>query len=272
MMHSRFVFAVVVSCLVSCMILGFPTSALAKEHKYDHNITLTDADNNLCFKMQFDEIILSTFVSDQSSAYIVNATSGDLENVKGNCFQFTEIGKTGNYSLTADVSFDLVIKDDSLSFAFHFLQNATYSSNNTNTHSIFGDNSSALHEIDVVLTHATKQYTVNFEDMLDFDFAMDYNTSYLCNYNFTYSSNHSSPITKKSNSSLAIKNIRLQPFILPKQDAYSPTNDDSYCPVDDSEIKTIGLIVGGTLTGIALLGIVLFTISTFRDKGYERIH
>lgn len=147
-----------------------------------------------------------------------------------------------------------------------FTQNATYDDKHKK---LAGDRSASLTALNITTTDGTNTETVAYAPKAK-EFHMAYNQSFDCHYNFSFTKNE----TKKV-SHVSIKNLRIQPFIPAAQKDFSPaSSSNSACPANASKsTKTIGLIVGGVLTGLALFGIIGFAISRCRSdrSGYEAI-
>eukprot|EP01147_Barroeca_monosierra_P003636 gene3636-6215_t len=205
---------------------------------------------------EYGDVLISDKTGVQYDDVSKNFTGDNSTDPVGNCFIFTpESG--GNQTLTATIGTSFRIKSKQVQLNITFLQNATYSSDKT---VIYGDQSSALQEIRVAEIDSQSQEEVqaSFKHFGDFDMAMDYQTSYKCKYNFTYSTNDT---VNGMRMNISIYNVHVQPFLPKGQNKFSDS------------VKRIGLIVGGALTGLAFLGIIIFSIAACRrTSGYTTLN
>ena len=103
---------------------------------YNHKLSVSN-ETGICLLLDFDKVFAA--FGDQ----VVNATGARDQNVTGVCYDWTSVPGSSNFSLSANVQTTYVVDDVSITLAFTFLQNATYTSKDESS-LVYGDQSSAL--------------------------------------------------------------------------------------------------------------------------------
>jgi hypothetical protein len=231
---------------------------------FKHNATLNTIEGNPCFKLSYDAI----YYSDGLTPSVYNASIANPSDTVGNCSQLVPIKET-THSYTAYMTFSLLINTtQTLNVTLTFAQNATYSASGAQ---LTGDKTASLTGIVVNSTAGPDVQNASFTFAPSaLVWNMAYNSSFLCSYNFTYT-NGSASVPAKVAPSISIINLQVQPFMPPAAKDFDAPGNSASCPGSSGSksTKIIGLIVGGVLTGLALIGIVGFAISRCRTDRAE---
>eukprot|EP00049_Salpingoeca_infusionum_P016053 m.321554 g.321554 ORF g.321554 m.321554 type:complete len:269 (-) comp16000_c0_seq1:250-1056(-) len=254
--------------VVAALVLVSPTmsASVGADSNY-HNISINfNGTNDPCFMVSFKDLIFT-----DGSGMTINASEPGLTGTTSGSCDFLVLNKTSKqYEAHAKINATYVIDQTTFSFTIEMENNTKYNEkheivNNT-------DMSAALSAITVNVEAPKYKMLAVFTSFGWLDLAMDNGTSYACAQNISYTTNMTTPHLN-SNASISFTGIQLEAFLNQPQTSFSPVDDDVYCPPDDAKIKKIGLVVGGTLSGLALLGIIIFTIGKCRGDGdgYETL-